>query len=159
MYRRYSQARDGLPTTGQIRVNRFRNALIILLAAALLVLGFMAIPAMRDRGSQRDLYLQRMRAECDEAIRQTSTLSRNAGADSAAILARVRCNIYAIRTLNTLGNSQGGARMLEDDQVLTLQNTVDRYLSFLTTGMDTGEYQTNLQNALTELQSQLRVVK
>ena len=26
------------------------------------------------------------------------------------------------------------------------------YLDFLTTGMDTGEYQTNLQNALTDLQ-------
>ena len=35
---------------------------------------------------------------------------------------------------------------------MTIQNLVDRYLTYITTGMDTGEYQTSLQNALAELQ-------
>ena len=33
-----------------------------------------------------------------------------------------------------------------------LMDTIDQYLDFLTTGMDTGEYQTNLQNLLADLQ-------
>ena len=42
---------------------------------------------------------------------------------------------------------------------MTLQNTVDRYLEYLTTGMDTGEYQTSLQSALEELQEILSTLK
>ena len=40
----------------------------------------------------------------------------------------------------------------------TLQSSIDNYLAFLTTGMDTGEYQTNLQTALEELQEMLNVL-
>ena len=44
------------------------------------------------------------------------------------------------------------ARAAEDERLLTLQNMVDQYLQYLTTGMDTGGYTTNLQVALAELQ-------
>jgi len=92
----------------------------------------------------------------DEALRQTTTLSRNAGADSAAILSRIRSNIYAIRMLNTVNSASGGRLLLEEERLTTLQNMVDRYLTYLTTGMDTGEYQTALQVALTEMQEIVR---
>ncbi len=48
---------------------------------------------------------------------------------------------------------------MSEDRILTLQNTVDRYLTYLTTGMDTGEYQTTLQTALEELQEELSTLK
>ena len=76
----------------------------------------------------------------------------SAGADSAAILARVRCNVYAIRTINSTNSAAGNGLLLDEERLTTLLNTIDRYLSFLTTGMDTGEYQTSLQTALNELQ-------
>ena len=41
--------------------------------------------------------------------------------------------------------AQGDGTLVEDERILTLQNTVDRYLTYITTGMDTGEYQTGLQ--------------
>ena len=152
MYRRYSQGTDGIQPRSQVRINRIKNILIVLLAAAVVTLAFIAIPGMQNKQSERALYIQKMQSECDEAVRQTAMLSRNAGADSAAILSRVRSSIYAVRTLNTLAG-QSGRTPVNDEQLLTLQNTVDRYLSFLTTGMDTGEYQTNLQNGLTDLQT------
>ena len=151
MYRRYSQVGDGSMPLSQVNRNRIRNILILLLLAALAVLLVISLPLIRNREETRALYIQKIQAECDEAARQTSTLSRNAGADSAANLAKIRCNIYAIRTMNTLSASTG-KQLLEDERLLTLQNTVDRYLSFLTTGMDTGEYTTSLQTALAELQ-------
>ena len=152
MYRRYSQTGDGSMPLSQINRNRIKNIVIFLLIVALAVLLFISIPLMQNRDETRALLIQKIQAECDEAARQTTTLSRNAGADSAAILSRIRCNLYAIRTLNAMSGANGGRMLMDDERLLTLQNTVDRYLSFLTTGMDTGEYQTTLQTSLAELQ-------
>ena len=152
MYTRYSQVNEGSQSLRQMNRNRVKNLIILLLTGCIVALLIIGIPAIRKNQDGRTYYIQRMQAECDEAVRQTTTLSRNAGADSAAILARIRSNLYAIRTINSLNSGLGGKRLLEDEQVQTLQNTVDRYLSVLTTGMNTGEYQTTLQNALADLQ-------
>ena len=152
MYRRYSQTGDGSMPLSQVNRNRIKNLIILLLLVAVGVLLYISIPMMKNRDETRALYIQKIQAECDDALRQSTTLSRNAGADSAAILSRVRCNIYAIRTLNTMSGSSGGRQLLDDGRLLTLQNTVDNYIAFLTTGMDTGEYQTALHNSLLELQ-------
>ena len=87
-------------------------------------------------------------------MRLTTSLSRNAGANSAAILAQIRSNIYTIGVINDISIGQEGAngRLIQEEQITTLQSAIDNYLAFLTTGMDTGEYQTNLQNSLNELQ-------
>ena len=153
MYRRYSQTGDGTVSSSQRFRNRLKNMLIVLLVLALAALCVWAFPAVRERDAIRGSLIQRIQTDCSEAIRQISTLSRNAGADSAAILARIRSNVYAIRTANALGSSSGYGYLVSEDSLMTIQNLVDRYLSYITTGMDTGEYQTNLQNALTELQA------
>ncbi len=159
MYRRYSQMNgNGVPQS-QIKRGRLKDLIILLLLGMLIAAAVIAIPAVRQRGGTHTIYVQRMQSECDEALRQTASLSRNAGADSAAILAKIRSNIYAIRLLNSLSTAQGDGALLDEDRILTLQNTVDRYLSYLTTGMDTGEYQTNLQIALEELQAILSELK
>ena len=159
MYRRYSQTGDGSMPLSQVKRNRIKNILILLLLAGLIALLVITLPMFRDRTETRALYIQQIQSECDEAARQTASLSRNAGADSAAILSRVRCNIYAIRMINSISTSSGGKQLMEDERLLTLQNTVDRYLSFLTTGMDTGEYQTTLQTSLAELQEIISTLK
>ncbi len=154
MYRRYSQVSQPTVSLGQVRRNRIKNILILLLIAALVALATVAVPAVRSRSSARSLYIQRMQNEMASAIRLTTSLSRNAGANSAAILAQVRSNVYAIGVINSVSIDQEGVngRLLQEDQITTLQSSIDNYLAFLTTGMDTGEYQTNLQNALEELQ-------
>ncbi len=159
MYRRYSQAGDGSMPLSQINRNRIKNILIFLLLAGLAAMLAISLPLIRNRDNTRAQYIQQMQRECKEAYNDASTLSRTAGADSAAILSRVRSNIHTIRVVNSLSGSGGNRAPVEDERLLTMQNMVDRYLSFLTTGMDTGEYTTSLQNSLIELQDILNAVE
>lgn len=161
MYRRYSSVNQPTANLGQVRRNRMKNILILALVVALGAMTAVALPAVRSRSSTHALYIQRMQNEIATAIRLTTSLSRNAGANSAAILAQVRSNVYAIGMINELSIGQEGAngRLLGEDQVSSLQSTIDQYLAFLTTGMDTGEYQTNLQNALEALQGDISALE
>ncbi len=153
MYRRYSQDMGGTEPRFRRRIEQIKSILILVLIAAVAALCIIMIPQVKNQQSEYSLLIQRMQSECDEAVRQTAGLSRNAGADSAAILAKVRCNIYSVRLLNNLASAQGKGQPVSEETLMELQNTIDRYLSFLTTGMDTGEYQTNLQNGLISLQN------
>ena len=159
MYRRYSQTNAGGVSMTQMKGNRIRDLLILVLAGLLIAALALGVPAMMKQNDTRTLYIQRMQSECDDAIRLTSTLSRNAGADSASILARIRSNLYAIRMISSLNTAEGGGVLVDDERIMTLTNTVDRYLTYLTTGMDTGEYQTTLQTALEELRDELSTLK
>ena len=159
MYRRYSQANGSSVSLSQMKRSRLKDLVILVLAALLIAGAVFCVPIIQQRDAGRSIYIQRMQSECDEALRQTAALSRNAGADSAAILAKIRSNLYAIRTVNALSIAQRNGVLVDEDRILTLQNTVDQYLSYLTTGMDTGEYQTSLHVALEELQEILSVLK
>ena len=159
MYRRYSQTNGNASSLTQMKRSRLKDLLILVLAGLLIAALVIGIPALQRNNNARSIYIQRIQTECDEAIRQTATLSRNAGADSASILARIRNNLYAIRMVSGLSVSEGSGTLVSDDRILTLQNTVDRYLTYLTTGMDTGEYQTSLQTALEELQEELNALR
>ena len=154
MYRRYSQVNEVTTPVSQTRRNLFKNILILLLLAAVITLAAIAMPAVQSRTSARGLFIQRMQNEISTAIRLTTSLSRNAGASSAAILAQVRSNVYAIITSNELSMGMEGAsgRLIQEEELTSLLSFIDSYLSFLTTGMDTGEYQTTLQNSLDALQ-------
>ena len=155
MYRRYSQTNGNTASLSQMKRSRMKDMLIIALIALLAASLVIGIPAIQKNRETRSIYIRRIQTECDEAIRQTATLSRNAGADSASILARIRSNLYAIQVISNMNTSQRNGALISEDRILTLQNTVDRYLTYLTTGMDTGEYQTALQNALEELRETL----
>ena len=154
MYRRYSQVNEVSVPVSQTRRNRVKNILILLLLAAVITLAAIAMPAVQSRTSARGLFIQRMQNEISTAVRLTTSLSRNAGASSAAILAQVRSNVYAIITSNELSMGMEGAsgRLIQEEELSSLLSFIDSYLSFLTTGMDTGEYQTTLQNSLDALQ-------
>ena len=157
MYRRYSDVNQPSAPLGQRRRNRIKNILILLLAVLLIAMTALAVPAMRNRSAARGICIQRMQNEIASAVRLTTSLSRNAGANSAAILAQVRSNVYAIGVLNGISIAQEGAdgRLLQEDTISAIQSSIDNYLAFLTTGMDTGEYQTNLQNTLESLQTEI----
>ena len=159
MYRRYSQVGDGSMPLSQVNRNRIKNILIMLLLIALAVLLVISLPLMKSRDDNRANYIQQIQKECKEAYNETNALSRTAGADSAAILSRVRSNIHAVRIINNLSGADGGRMLLEDERLLTLQNMVDQYLQYLTTGMDTGGKTTNLQTALIELQDIVSVLE
>ena len=159
MYRRYSQMNGNAASVSQLKRSRLKDLLILALTGLLIAALVIGVPLLQKNNTTRSVYIQRIQAECDEANRLTSTLSRNAGADSASILARIRSCLYSIRVISGLNMAQGDGELVSEDQVLTLQNMVDRYLNYLTTGMNTGEYQTTLQNALEELQGILATLK
>ena len=152
MYRRYSQVGDGNMSLSQINRNRIRNVLILLLLAAVVALLVLSIPMLQGKSNSHKLYIQQLQKECKEAYTDTALLSRTAGADSAQILARVRCNIHAMRVVNNLNSAENGQPFVADEKLQDLLNHVDRFLGVLSTGMATGEQATALQNALTELQ-------
>ena len=105
MYRRYSQTGDGAVSMTQVTRNRIKNGIILLLIVATAAVLAFSLPVLSKQNDARRLYIQRIQSETAEAVRQTSGLSRNAGADSAAILARIRCNVYAVRTINSTNSA------------------------------------------------------
>ena len=161
LYRRYSEVNEpGMPVS-QTRRNRIKNILILVLIAALAAAVIVSVPALQKQSGTRGLLIQRMQNEISTAVRLSTSLSRNAGASSAATLAQIRSSIYAIITVNDLSIAMEGAegRLIPEEQLTALQSSIDNYLAFLTTGMDTGEYQTNLQNSLDALQVQINALK
>ena len=125
MYRRYSNANDPGMTLDQRKRSRLKDIIIIVLVIALAALAVISYPALQSRNGSHDLYVLRMRSECDEAIRLTNTLSRNAGADSAGILARIRSNIYAMTVINVFNNNQevGNGDLVPTTTLETILNT------------------------------------
>ena len=136
------------------------SILIGFIAGAVIALAAVAVPAVQSRNSSRALLIQRMQNEISSAVRLTTSLSRNAGASSAAILAQIRSNIYTIGVINqmSIGMEGPSGRLIDESEITALQSNIDNYLAFLTTGMDTGEYQTNLQNALETVQIQINAL-
>ena len=159
MYRRYSQMNGNAASVSQLKRSRLKDLLILALTGLLIAALVIGVPLLQKNNTTRSVYIQRIQTECDEANRLTSTLSRNAGADSASILARIRSCLYSIRVISGLNMAQGDGELVSEDQVLTLQNMVDRYLNYLTTGMNTGEYQTTLQTGMEELQAEVSALR
>ena len=151
MYRRYSQRNgDGLSLT-QMKRNRIKDIVILLLAAAVIAMAVFMIPTIKGQNEEREIYIHRFQMEAEEASRQTNSLSRTAGADSASILAKIRSNIYAVKKLNEHYSSQHGAPLLAEADLQEMVNMVDRYLAALTTGITTGTYQTDLQATIDQM--------
>ena len=153
MYRRYSQVGDGAMPLSQVNRNRIKNIIILLLSVALIALLIISLPMIKDKGNVRTQYIQQRRRECQEAYNNTQTLSRTAGADSAAILASVRSNIHAMRVVNNLSGAGGNGYLVDDGRLSSLIGTVEEYLGILTTGMETGQYVTSLSTSLADLQA------
>ena len=63
--------------------------------------------------------------------------------------------------MNELAAAQSGMSesLLDENMLSAIQSSIDNYLAKLTTGMDTGEYQTNLQNDTTELMTVIQNLK
>lgn len=151
MYRRYSQVGDGSMPLSQVNRNRIKNIVIFVLIVALVVMTVISLPLMTRQNETHSLYINLIQRECREAYENSRTLSRTSGSDLAANLSRIRCNIYSIRTINNLSSSSSGL-LVEEERLLTIQNTVDRYLENSNAGgQSTGELSSSLQQALSEL--------
>ncbi|MDO4484838.1 MAG: hypothetical protein Q4C54_10585 [Clostridia bacterium] len=156
MYR-YSNNRP-MGSTGEPRLKeRIKTVVIILLLAALVVLGTVSIPGMRYKQEANELFVHRIQVECGEALNYSTGLSRTAGASTSSILANIRSRVYAMETINALSVGMDGAAgyIIQEEWFRTLYDILDQYNNRIVTGMTTGDQATSLQNSLQMLYNQL----
>lgn len=152
MYQRYtSRAQGGLQNGSRSLGNRIRNIMLAVLLVAVIVLAIVGGRAMSYQSEARTTYVRRIQTECNSALTLTPSLSRTAGASSAATLSKIRSYIYAMDTINQLNMGQEGSYLVDTAHFTNLYSIIDEYYNRLITGMVTSEQQTQLSSALTDL--------
>ena len=153
MYQHYMSRKGGsMQSGGNTLLNRVRNALILVLLAAVILLAVFGGRAISFEAETRSTFIQRMQTECNDAVSLTTALSRTAGASSSATLGKIRSHVYAMDAINQLNVGLGGNYLISNDIFTSLYAIIDDYSNRLITGMVTGDSQTALANALTTLQ-------
>ena len=143
-----------MQTSAGLMRDRVRIGAIIVLALAVAVLGILGGQAMAYRAEARSLFIATMQTECIEALNQSSSLSRTAGANSSATLGRIRASVRTMENVNRLqGSLDGGRAFVPEETFSELYTILDSYSSRLLTGMNTGDMQGELQSALEALQA------
>lgn len=154
MYHRYTSRAEGMQTSATPRMkDRIRNIVLVLLAVACILLSIFGGRAMGFQSEAHITFVRRIQTECNDALSLTSSLSRTAGANSAATLGRIRSHLYAMDTINQLnvGLQGAGGYLVNNDVFTQLYALLDDYSNKLITGMQTGDLQTELTNSLTNL--------
>lgn len=155
LYGSYSdRSRVSGQTGASVMRERVRNILVAVLILVIVALGVTGGRAIAYRSSARGLFVSTLQTECDTALGHCSTLSRTGGANSSAMLGRIRASVYAMDMANQYnGILEGGRRLVPDDRFTALYDILDQYANRLLTGMNTGDMQGELQAALEELQT------
>ncbi len=139
-----------------------RMAILVSMVLAVLVIGLAIFGAQGSafRANTRTMMVAEMQSECDEAVNLVNSLSRTAGADSPAILGKIRAAIHTIDTLNSLDQSlRGGNPAIAQATVTNIYTISDTYANKLSTAMVVTEERTNLGNAIIALQQQVGALK
>lgn len=153
MYQHYmSRKGSSMQPSGNSLLNRVRNALILVLLAAVILLAIFGGRAISIETETRSTFVHRMQTECNDAVSLVTALSRTAGASSSATLGKIRSHVYAMDTINQLNVGLGGDYLIGNDTFTSLYAIIDDYFNRLITGVVTGDSQTALANALTSLQ-------
>ena len=153
MYQHYmSRKGSSVQSGGNTMFNRVRNALILLLLVAVVLLAIFGGRAISFETETRSTFVRRMQTECNNAVSLVTALSRTAGASSSATLSKIRSHVYAMDTINQLNVGLGGDYIVSNDTFTSLYAIIDDYFNRLITGVVTGDSQTSLANALTTLQ-------
>ena len=153
MYQHYmSRKGSSMQSGGNTMFNRLRNALILVLLAAAILLAIFGGRAISFETETRSTFVHRMQTECNDAVSLVTALSRTAGASSSATLGKIRSHVYAMDTINQLNVGLGGDYLISNDTFTSLYAIIDDYVNRLITGVVTGDSQTALANALTSLQ-------
>ena len=136
--------------------SRLQGIALLLLLALLAAGAVYAVPAVRYRSEAQRYFSARMLTECDDAVSNTTKLSRTASSNSYSTLAQIRSEVYAMDLLNQMNAGLPGGSFLIPESTLTgLYSLLDSYNSNLITGIATGDLQTELSGALNALRDML----
>lgn len=132
---------------------RVRNILLILLVAAVVVLGIVGGKAISFRSKCEPTFIAQMKMECDEAISSVKAL-RQRGITGVANIGKIRGNIQAIEALNEVNYTVSANGYLVEPKVFAnLYGIIDAYNSDMAEGgMLASTNENNLRNALNDLQ-------
>lgn len=132
---------------------RVRNILLILLVAAVVVLGIVGGRAISFRNKCEPTYIAQMQMECDEAIGNLNSL-RQGGIKAVANIGKIRGNIQAIEVINEVCNTVSGDGYLVEPKVFAnLYDIIDAYNSDMAEGgMLASANENELRNSLNDLQ-------
>ena len=158
MYRYTLQQTKSEDPARQRRRHLVKNVIIIVLLAVIIAGAFYTLPAVNYRNEAAVTYRQRITSECASALSLANTLSRTAGASSWSTLAAIRSRIYAMETLNELHSGMGDGMIIQTSWFTTLYGILDDYTNKLTTGTNTSDQVSNLQNNLQILNDQLNAL-
>lgn len=139
---------------------RVRSVVLVALIIAVVVLGVVGGQAIAYRSKCEPTFISRMQTECDEAIGSINTLSRSGGAESAAILGKIRGNIRAIEAINEIANTVAGGDgyLVPPQTFVDFYAIIDSYSNKLKLGNVIVEDQAKLATALTNLQLMLEAL-
>ena len=158
MYHRYTSRGNGpMNANGNRLKDRIRMAVTLVLLLAVILLSIFGGQAMAFKADTHTTFVRRMQTECNQALSLTASLSRTAGANTAATLGRIRSCIYAMDTLNQIhvGLDSAEGYIVSNDVFTNLYAVMDDYSDKIITGMVTGDQQTALTSILTNLQQQV----
>lgn len=129
--------------------------LIAVLALALVISLFFAVPSTDYRAGARNFLVSRMRTECESAVNASKMLSRTISSNSNSQLAYVRSGVYAMDVLNqTYAALEGdGSYPVDPTSFTNLYSVIDSYYSRLATGTQTTDPMAALTEQLDALQT------
>ena len=151
-----SRPRFFLNAEGMRRQRLILLSVCIVLLAAVIVLGFIAVRNGAYRGRTEIQFRQRMISACASAVDEVNRMTSITASNSASRLARVRQQIYYMEQLNAISlslNGEGG-RLVPADTFTVLFNDLDSFESLLQQATaSTMDVRTNLLDHLTTLQA------
>lgn len=156
---RYSNRRGNIVVPSQRGGSRLAGIVAALLAVALIVLLFFAVPAMRYRAESRSLFIGRMLTEVEAAQKQVVNLSRTASNSSFSTLSAIRSEVYAADLLNQTERSLSGRELVSSSLFDALYATIDNYTAKIISGTTTGELQTELTQELDMLKTAVSAIE
>ncbi|MBQ8162498.1 MAG: hypothetical protein IJ083_17360 [Clostridia bacterium] len=151
MMRHTTRAREPVTGRGGRRSSALRNAVILILILALIVLGAVAFPSLQLRSETKELISMRLLTECDTAVQKVQRLSRTASTTSASTLQEIRSCIYAMDVLCQTYAGLTGEQLIPSSYFTTLYTQLSSYSSQMIAGSDTGTLQTAISGSVQEL--------
>lgn len=156
----YKYIRNGgkSESPSQVRKNRIRTGVTLVLLAALIGLAVYSTNAVIYRNESQELIIGYMRTECNSALTLVNTLSRTAGANSSALLGKIRGHVYAIENLNDMFKALNNRELIPQERFDTIYDMLDVYADKLITGMTTGDMQSMLLSEIQGLMSHISML-
>lgn len=154
---RYSRQRNTI-SVGTRMQRRLVIALLILLVAAVIVLGLLFIRADAYRSAARQQFAKRITSSVIDAIDQVSRLTGSVQSNSSVRLAMIRQYVYNIDQLNEISTSISGeaGRLVPQEAITALYDDLDVYEKLVQTATSsTLEIRTTLLTHLTALKALL----